>query len=335
VNPLEECLDAEAVRTEFSGVVRVDMAGTVVLEKAYRLADRGHQIPNTVATQFGIASGTKGLTALVILSLVDEGRLSLSIPVRSVLDADALLVDEEVTIEHLLSHRSGIGDYLDKNSGSDVTEQTLAVTMNTLVDAQDYLELLKGVPQQFRAGTKFQYCNAGFILLALIAERVSGHRFHELVDRRVCRRAGMAATEFLRSDELPGRAALGYLSAHGLKTNIFHLPVIGSGDGGIYSTVADLTSLWTALFEGNIVSDDLVAELVRSRSWDGAQSRRYGLGFWLHESTDVVMLEGRDCGVSFRSSHEPAGPITRTVISNITGGAWPLARAIEEWLSNL
>jgi CubicO group peptidase (beta-lactamase class C family) len=144
VNALEECLDAEADRTQFSGVVRVDMAGTVVLEKAYRLADRGHQIPNTVATQFGIASGTKGLTALVILSLVDEGRLSLSTSARSVLDADALFVDEEVTLEHL---RSGIGDYLDGNTGNDVTEQTLAVAMSTLVDAQDYLELLQGVPR--------------------------------------------------------------------------------------------------------------------------------------------------------------------------------------------
>ena len=94
----------------------MDMAGTVVLEKAYGFADRGHQIPNTVATQFGIASGTKGLTALVILSLVDEGRLSLSTSARSVLDADALFVDEEVTLEHLLSHRSGIGDYLDGNT---------------------------------------------------------------------------------------------------------------------------------------------------------------------------------------------------------------------------
>ncbi len=316
-------------------MVRVDMAGTVVLEKAYRLADRGHQIPNTVATQFGIASGTKGLTALVILSLVDEGRLSLSAPVRSVLDADALFVDEEVTIEHLLSHRSGIGDYLDENSGSDLTEQTLAVTMNTLVDAQDYLKLLKGVPQEFRPGTKFQYCNAGFILLALIAERVSGHRFHELVDHRVCRPAGMANTEFLRSDELPGRAALGYLGAHRLRTNIFHLPVIGSGDGGIYSTVADLTSLWSALFDGNIVSDDLVAELVSITELGWGTVAALWLGFWLHESTKVVMLEGRDCGVSFRSSHEPAGLITRTVISNTTDGAWPLARAIEVCLSSL
>ena len=112
----------------------------------------------------------------------------------------------------------------------------------------------------------------------------------------------MANREFLRSDELPGRAALGYHGAQGLRTNIFQLPVIGSGDGGIYPTAADLTSLWTALFDGKIVSGHLVAELLRSRSWDEAQSRRYGLGFWLHESTDVVMLEGRDCGVSFRSS---------------------------------
>ena len=80
---------------------------------------------------------------------------------------------------------------------------------------------------------------------------------------------------------------------------MFHLPVRGSGDGGIYSTVADISSFWRAFFAGRIVSADWVAEMVRPRSDVPRQSMRYGLGFWLHESSDVVMLEGCDAGVSF------------------------------------
>lgn len=109
----------------------------------------------------------------------------------------------------------------------------------------------------------------------------------------------MRDTKFLRSDELPERAALGYLAENGLRTNIFHLAVRGSGDGGIYSTAADIRSLWTALFAGRIVSTDRASEMVRAHSEVPSQSGRYGLGFWLHESGDVVELHGYDPGVSF------------------------------------
>ena len=141
----------------------------------------------------------------------------------------------------------------------------------------------------------------------------------------------MYDTEFLRSDELPGRAALGYLEVNGVsRTNVFHLPVRGSGDGGIYTTVADISSFWRALFAGRIVSAALVVEMLRARSDVPRHLMRYGLGFWLHESTDVVILVGSDAGVSFRSEHDPARNITHTVISNTTDGARPIARLLSE-----
>jgi CubicO group peptidase (beta-lactamase class C family) len=116
----------------------------------------------------------------------------------------------------------------------------------------------------------------------------------------------MRDTRFLRSDELPGRAALGYLAEGGPRTNIFHLAVRGSGDGGIYSTAADISSLWSAISAGRIVSMDRVAEMVRSHSDVPSESAPYGLGFWLHESRDVVELHGYDAAVSFEASTIPS-----------------------------
>jgi len=107
---------------------------------------------------------------------------------------------------------------------------------------------------------------------------------------------------------------------------LFHLPVQGSGDGGIYSTAADISSFWSASFAGQIVSTEWVAEMVRPRSDVPRQSRRYGLGFRLHESSNVVRLGGSDAGVSFRSVHDPGPRITHTVISNTSRGAWPISR---------
>jgi CubicO group peptidase (beta-lactamase class C family) len=108
--------------------------------------------------------------------------------------------------------------------------------------------------------------------------------------------------------------------------------VRGSGDGGIYSTPEDLGSFWRALFEGRIVARERVDEMIRPRSTTEDGSKRYGLGFWLHASSDAVWLEGHDAGVSFDSQHDPATDTTYTVISNSSEGAWPVSRLLSDGL---
>jgi CubicO group peptidase (beta-lactamase class C family) len=331
---LEQEIDAVAAETGFSGVVRVDRGGQTELARAYGLAHRGFEIPNTIDTRFATASATKGLTALAVVSLIEAGSLQLSTTARSVLGDDLPLIADDVTVEHLLSHRSGIGDYLDEDADLDFSDYLLPVPVHELVQTEDYLAVLGGQSTKFPAGERFSYCNGGYVVLALIAERASGVPYHELVRRRVTEPAGMRDTEFLRSDELPGRTALGYLEVDGVtRTNVFHLPVRGTGDGGVYTTVADVSSLWTAFFAGRIVPANWMAEMVRPRSDVPDMSRRYGLGFWLHESSDAVVLIGGDTGVSFTSIHDPPQAITHTVISNSTDGAWPMTRMLEQRLS--
>jgi hypothetical protein len=80
------------------------------------------------------------------------------------------------------------------------------------------------------------------------------------------------------------------------------------------------------------VRPDTVAEMVRPRSDWPEESRRYGLGFHLHATSDVVWLEGYDAGVSFCSTRDPASAITATVIANWSDGAWPLVQLLDEWL---
>jgi len=327
-------IDSLAEQSGFAGVVVVDRDGQTEFARAYGLADRANQLPNTVGTWFGIASGTKGLTALAVVSLVSEGALSLSTTARSVLGAELPLIGEDVTVEHLLAHRSGIGDYLDEQAGHQVTDYVLTVPAHELASTEAYLTVLRGHPAKFRAGDQFSYCNGGYVVLALIAERVSGAPFAQLVRDRVCRPAGMDDTGFLRSDELPGQAAIGYLPIEGSsRTNVFHLPVMGSGDGGIYSTAADISALWRSLFANRIVPARWVTQMVHPRSHVPAQSMRYGLGFWLHRNTSTVMLEGMDAGVSFRSVHDPESALTHTVISNSSYDAWPITRRLDELLA--
>jgi CubicO group peptidase (beta-lactamase class C family) len=332
VDDLRRSIDRLAEEEGFSGAVRVDRGGRVAFSRAYGFAHRGHRIPTTLGTRFAIASGTKGLTALTVVSLVAEGVLALDTPVRSLLGPDLPLIDDAVTVEHLLAHRSGIGDYLDEDAVPDVDEHVLPVPVHRLATTEDYLAVLDGHRQVFPPGERFAYNNGGFVVLALLAERATGVPFPDLVRDRVCRPAGMTGTAFLRSDE-PGDAALGYLEATGLRTNLLHLPVVGSGDGGLTSTVDDVHALWGALLAGQVVPSGWVAEVLRPRSEAPAHRMRYGLGFWLHPTTDAVVLEGSDAGVSFRTVHDPAQRLTHTVVSNTSRGAWSIARVLRDALT--
>jgi len=320
-------IDELAAATGFSGVVRIDRGGEIELEAAYGLADRAHGVRNTIDTQFAVASATKGLTALAIVSLVVDGALELSMRARSWLGDDLPLIDDAVTIQHLLAHRAGISDYVDEDDDLDPLAYLMPVPVHELATTEDYLRVLDGHPAKFEPGARFSYGNSGYVVLALIAERAAGVRFHELVGQRVCEPAGMRNAAFLRSDELPGRAAVGYLDADGPRTNVFHLPVRGSGDGGVYTTVADVSALWQAFFDGRIVPADWVVEMVRPRSATADGRRRYGLGFWLAGEGDAVSLTGADAGVSFRSVHDPARELTHTTISNTTD-TWQVSRLL-------
>lgn len=245
---------------------QIEWRAVVQSGPSYGVADRAHGVPNTVDTQFGIASGVKGMTALAVVSLVEDGVLDKCTTARSVLGDDLPLIGPEVTVEHLLTHRSGIGDYFDEDAVGDVNAYVLPVSVHELAETEQFLRVLDGSPSKFAPGEWFSYCNGGYVVLALIAEPSSGTPYHQLVRERVCEKAGLPDTDFLRSDELDARAARGYLAVDGPRTNIFHLPVVANGDGGIYSTAADIHSMWAALVGGHCA-----AGLVRC---DGAAPKR-------------------------------------------------------------
>jgi CubicO group peptidase (beta-lactamase class C family) len=332
VADLGEAVDDVAAATGFSGVVRVDRGGQVQLAEAYGWAHRGLRVPNTLDTRFGLASGTKSLTALTVVALMEAGRLDPTTTARSLLGKDLPLIDDAVTVEHLLAHRSGIGDYFDEDVVESMTDYVMPVPVHRLATTPDYLAVLDGHAQKFPPGERFAYNNGGYVVLALLAERATGTPLPELVRTLVCVPAGMRDTGFTRSDEPDERTALGYLDDDGLRTNVLHLPVRGSGDGGIHSTADDVHALWSALFAGRIVPADRLAEMVRPQSGPPTGSMRSGLGFWLHPTGEALIMDGSDAGVSFRSVHDPATGVTRTVLSNTTAGAWPVVRRLAELL---
>jgi CubicO group peptidase (beta-lactamase class C family) len=249
------------------------------------------------------------------------------------LRSDLPLIEDAVTVEQLLAHTSGIGDYLDEEDDElGPVDYVLKRPVHELASTQGFVPEIDGYPMKAAPGERFSYSNSGYVVLALITERAGGGSYHELVTSRVLHPARLTDTAFLRSDEPSGRMALGYLGESGLRTNVLHLPVRGNGDGGIYTTAADMHRFWRALFDGRIVAEQWVTTMTSPVSAVPDKHARCGLGFWLAEDGPTVRLIGADAGVSFTSAHDPTSGSTWTVLSNTTSGAWPIVRYLQSEL---
>ena len=330
-----QALDDAVAAASFTGVATVDAGDQRLLERCEGYLHRAHRVPMTADARIAIASGNKTFTALAVMSLVEDGRLRLEQPVRTLLGEDLPLIDDAVTIEQLLTHTSGIGDYLDEDHW-DPADYVLTVPGHTLTTAQAFLPMLDGHPQKFTPGVRFSYCNGGFMVLAILIERATGLTYQDAVHRLVFDPAGLERTGFLALNDLPADAACGYLEPEGDLMNTLHLPVLGNGDGGAFTTADDLHRFWLALLAGRIVTRETVERMTQPRHDVPDENMRYGMGFWIHRTHPVLILEGYDAGASFRSTHLVGDETTLSVLGNSTEGAWPLvavlARAIDRHL---
>lgn len=323
-------LDAAVAKSSFTGVVAVDVADRRVLERCEGFRHRALGAPMTADARIGIASGSKAFTALAIMMLVEQGALRLEQPVRELLGDDLPLIDDAVTIEQLLDHTSGIGDYLDEEADWEVFDHVLSLPVHTLTTAEAFLPMLDGQPQKAPPGDGFSYCNGGYMVLAIVLERLTGETFQDAVRRLVLDPAGLEATGFPPLNALPADAALGYVFDEGDVVNTLHLPVLGNGDGGAFTTAADLHRFWLALLDGRIVSRETVEQMMRPRNDVPDEQMRAGMGLFLHATHPVLMLEGYDAGASFCSWHILASQTTVSVLGNSSEGGWPVMGVLRD-----
>jgi CubicO group peptidase (beta-lactamase class C family) len=332
---LATTLDAAIAEHDFSGVVAIRRAEVALYERAAGYADRSNKVANTLETRFGIASGTKFFTALAIGRLIAAGRLEFDTLLKDCVALPFPHYAPEITIRHLLTHTSGIPDYLDEEKITDFDNFSIGVPWYTVFGPRDYLAAFPDEPMKFAPGERFSYSNGGYIVLGVVIEQLTGRRYQEFVAQEVLAPAGMQRSGFFAMNRLPEQTAFGYVKdADGWRTNIYNLPIVGASDGGMYSTLHDLDRLWQAFWAGTIIPPDLVERYARpivSATSEGP-NLAYGHGLWLRQEPDqsqTVYVLGGDAGVSFRSSMNRTTGLHVTVISNTSDGAWPILRAIE------
>ena len=199
---------------KFSGVFSISNDQSVICEKCQGFRNKSENLTNNIDTAFGIASGTKLFTGLSICKLIDEKKLSLNDKLCNILPYDLGQIDKRITIFHLLTHTSGVGDYLDEEA-EDSDEQFQALNIKYPVYLYEkleyYLQMITHLPPKFEPGIRYGYSNAGFILLGLVVEVVSGLSYQEFVYNNIIVPSKLEHTGFYRTDALPANTAHGYM----------------------------------------------------------------------------------------------------------------------------
>ena len=263
----------------FSGVVLLAKNDKVLLSQAYGQADRSKALPNRMETRFGIASMGKMFTAVAIAQLVEAGKLRYDDTIAKVLpDYPNREIAEKVTIHHLLSHTSGLGDFFDKPG--------FAEPGLPLLRPRDFFRLFASDALKFEPGKGWDYSNAGFIILGAIIEHVSGQDFHSYVRQHIFQPAGMTQTGYAVSASPGTRTisdlAIGYTKMGSAQWKPGPSDGAGGPAGGGFSTAGDLLRFAHALLGHHLVSSQSLNMMTTGKAVANfAPDAEYGYGFML------------------------------------------------------
>ncbi|MFL6375247.1 MAG: serine hydrolase domain-containing protein [Pyrinomonadaceae bacterium] len=246
---IRDLFDSAARDGRFSGVVLVAKDGVPNFNKAWGMAAVDKSLPNRLDTKFNLGSINKLFTRIAIGQLVKAGKLSFSSKLIDVLpDYPNKTIAAKITIGQMITMTSGLGDFFN--------DDFVSSDHSKIRSLRDYLPLFANIPLEFEPGTKSRYSNAGYLVLGLVIEKLSGGSYYDYVRKNVFELAGMSDTDSYEIDKLPANTAIGYMkkgSASPLTPNVGALPGRGSSAGGGYSTAPDLLRLAKALKEGKLV----------------------------------------------------------------------------------
>lgn len=322
----------------FRGNVLIAQNGSVLCEYSSGYADLANEIPNASDTRFATASLGKTFVAVGILQLIEQGKLRFDDRLGSILDIDLKNIDPDVTVEQLLTHTSGVPDYFDETVMGEYEALWRDYPSYRIRHNRDLLPLFIGQPMMYPKGEKFQYNNSGYVLLAMIIEKISGKDFDVYLKEAVFDVCGMNSTGYFELDRLPAKCANHYIFCEetgDYRTNIYAVGAKGTGDGGAFVTAGDLLNFWNGLLEYKLLSDEMVTKMLSKQSGDGADPEEgyYGYGVWIIDNStgiDYVYMQGCDPGVSVIAEYNPDNGMISILVSNYGDNVWSAMRKIRQ-----
>ena len=255
----------------FNGAALVSENGTVIFKKGFGFADFEWKIPNTPDTKFRLGSITKQFTAVLVMQLVEEQKLSLDAKLASVLPYYRKDTGGKVTIHHLLTHTSGIPSYTSlPNFERDISRNPYGV--------REFIEKYCSGDLEFEPGTKFLYDNSGYFILGAIVEQVAGKPYEQVLRERIFDPLGMKGSGYDLSRPILEKRAHGYEQGPAGVRNADYLDMLlPYAAGSLYSTVEDLY-IWDQALYGEKVLPEKAKESMFTPTLQD-----YGYGWWIQK----------------------------------------------------
>ncbi len=256
---------------QFNGSVLVAESGEVIYKKGFGYANIEWEVPNRPDTRFRVGSVTKQFTAVLVLQLVEQGKLSLDGTITDYLPDYPKATGDRVTIHHLLTHSSGIPNY---TSLPDFFPEM----SRDRYEPEEFVSVFSELDLDFEPGTEWSYSNSGYFLLGVIIERVTGKPYDVVLRERLLEPLGLRDTGYDHYSEVLERRAAGYeVTFTGYENTAYLDTSLPYSAGSLYSSVEDMY-LWDQI----LYSDRLFDDPKTKDSMLTPHIQSYGYGLVIH-----------------------------------------------------
>lgn len=283
----------------FQGAVLVAEKGKVIYKDAFGLANREWNISNQVDSRFDIASVSKQFTAMLVMQLYEEGKIHMDSTISSYYPEYRSDIGRQVTIHHLLTHRSGIPNYTS-------IPYVWSDSLINKYSSQEVVEKFCSGDLEFRPGSRYSYNNSGYFILSVILEKVSDKSFEELLKEKILEPLNMTNTGIDKRSHIIDKRSYGYVEENGAYSNARPMYMANlQGAGNMYSTVEDLYRWDRALHQRKLISSKGHRKMVEafselSDTWITPYQNSYGYGMGV---ASVPGPEKKELDMVFHSGH--------------------------------
>ncbi|TPG38887.1 serine hydrolase [Flavobacterium pectinovorum] len=305
---------------QFNGSALVSENGKIIFKKGYGSANMEWDIPNQPDTKFRLGSVSKQFTSLLIIKLVEEGKIKLDVPITTYLPDYPKANGDKITIHNLLTHTSGIPNFTSfPNFYKDLSRNPYS--------PEEFVKTFSNLPLEFTPGEKFSYSNSGYFVLGYIIEKITGKSYEQYLQEIIFTPLKMVNTGYDHSDIILKNRAAGYEKHGKVIVNASYIDMsIPYAAGSLYSTVEDLYLWDQALYTTKLLSQQSMDSMFKAYIPIGGGEESYGYGWFTSEvkigAKDKVRIIEHGGGINGFNTVLSRIPANKNlvVLLNNTGG---------------
>jgi len=315
IKSMDQLLSGQFKQNEPGVAILVAKSGNIVYEKAFGSANIELNVTMQPDMVFRIGSVTKQFTAVAILQLVEQGKISLHDSIQQYV-RDFPPKGSIITIENLLTHTSGIPDYAN------------ADTTNIYIEREDFtpqrlINYFRNLPLEFKPGTKYDYSNSNYVLLGYIIQMVTGKEYHSYMQENIIKPAGLINTYYASENTIVPKRVTGYTRNSGYYENCDYQTIsLGYACGDLMSSVKDLYKWNNVILFNKLIKKETVEKAFTPYKLNNGNSTSYGYGWFIDNQygSKCIHHEGQVSGFIALEKYFPDEDIFIAILTNVKSG---------------